>query len=242
MIRIFNDSDALSRAAAELIASRMDAAVQSRGEGRLVLSGGQTPMQTYALLAQAPFKTGIPWGKLEIFWGDERCVPPGDERHNGGRAHDLLLDHVRVSPERVHPIICNGAPRAAAQAYDLMLHKKLTGKPPRLDVTLLGLGAEGHTASLFPGTPILGEEHRWAAEVHRQDESITRVSMTPALLNQSRLVIFLVSGGAKAAALKGVLHGPYDPQHLPAQSIRPQSGECLWLADEEAAAKLGEGA
>lgn len=242
VIRIFDDPDTLSRAAAEQITVHIEAVLQEDTECRIALSGGGTPQQTYRLLAREPFRSRIAWAKLVIFWGDERCVPSGDARHNATQAFRSLLDHVPVDSARVHPIVCDVSPRSTARAYEELLQRQIGTAAPALDLTLLGMGADGHTASLFPRSRLLHKAHRWVAEVFQEEEKMHRITMTPVLLNQSAQILFLVSGSAKSATLKQVLEDPYDPINLPAQSIKPQQGRCTWMVDRAAAAKLNKSA
>jgi 6-phosphogluconolactonase len=236
MIRVYADLESVSRAAADLIAAQANLAVAARGRFSLALSGGSTPRRTYELLAAPPFKDQAPWDRMHVFWGDERCVPPDDPRSNARMAREAWLDHVPIPAGQIHPIDCAGDPDAAARDYEAGLRKFFAGAAPRLDLVLLGLGDNGHTASLFPGTPVLQERERWAAAVYVAAGDLYRVTLTAPLINQAAHVVFLVAGGAKAAVLRDVLHGPRDPARLPAQLIRPDGGELLWLADREAAA------
>jgi 6-phosphogluconolactonase len=238
MIRVYADLESLSRAAADLIAAQANLAVAARGRFSLALSGGSTPRRTYELLAAPPFKDQAPWDRMHVFWGDERCVPPDDPRSNARMAREAWLDHVPISAGQIHPIDCARDPDAAARDYEAGLRRFFAGAAPRLDLVLLGLGDNGHTASLFPGTPVLQEQERWAAAVYVAAGDLYRVTLTAPLINQAAHVVFLVAGGAKAAVLRDVLHGPRAPARLPAQLIRPDGGELLWLADREAAALL----
>jgi 6-phosphogluconolactonase len=238
MIRVYADLESLSRAAADLIAAQANLAVAARGRFSLALSGGSTPRRAYELLAAPPFKDQAPWDRMHVFWGDERCVPPDDPRSNARMAREAWLDHVPIPAGQIHPIDCARDPDAAARDYEAGLRKFFAGAAPRLDLVLLGLGDNGHTASLFPGTPVLQEQERWAAAVYVAAGDLYRVTLTAPLINQAAHVVFLVAGGAKAAVLRDVLHGPRDPARLPAQLIRPDGGELLWLADREAAALL----
>jgi 6-phosphogluconolactonase len=241
MIRVYPDLEALSQAAAALVVKQAGLAVISRGRFSLALSGGNTPRRTYELLAQPPFVTQAPWNRMHIFWGDERCVPLDDPRSNARMARQAWLDHVPIPETQIHPLNCAQAPAAAAQQYEAQLRKFFTGQPHRLDLVLLGLGENGHTASLFPGTSVLQEKSRWAAEVYVAEQDLYRVTLTAPLINQAAVVAFLVAGDSKAGVLREVLQGPRNVEHLPAQLIQPQNGELLWLADRKAAAQLPTG-
>jgi 6-phosphogluconolactonase len=238
MIHVYPDLESLSQAAATLLVERANLAVAARGRFSVALSGGTTPRRTYELLAAPPFKDQAPWHRMHIFWGDERCVPLDDPRSNALMAKEAWLDHVPIPPSQLHPLNCSQAPAEAARQYEAHLRQFFAGRPPRLDLVLLGLGDNGHTASLFPGTPVLKETERWAAEVYVAEQDFYRVTLTAPLINQAALVAFLVAGEAKAGVLWEILHGPRDPERLPAQLIQPHSGELLWLIDLKAAARV----
>lgn len=240
MIEIFADLNALSDAAARLFADLAQDAITARGRFSVALSGGATPSRTYELLAQPPFRDRVPWPKVHVFWGDERCVPADDPRSNYRMARQALLDHVPIPLEQIHPIPCCEKPRAAAERYETLLQTFFGEQPPRFDLVFLGLGENGHTASLFPGTPVLEERQRWVAEVYVAEQNLFRVTLTAPLLNHAAVVVFLVAGAAKAEVLREVLEGAPNPTRLPAQLIRPRDGQLRWLIDR-AAASLVEG-
>jgi len=241
MIQVYDDLESLSHAAAELFVRRAQQAVQARGRFSVALAGGHTPRRTYELLAQRPLRDRVPWAQVHVFWGDERCVPPDDPRSNARMAREALLDHVPVPAEQIHPIRCAQAPREAAERYEDLLRDFFAGQPPRFDLVFLGLGENGHTASLFPDTPVLDERERWVAEVYVAEQGLYRVTLTAPLLNRARLILCLVAGAAKAPVLHEVLKGPSEPRQLPAQLIRPMDSELLWFVDREAASLLASG-
>lgn len=238
MIRIYADLESLSHAAAELIVAEAQQAVEARGRFAVALAGGITPRRTYELLAQEPLRKQVPWQSTHIFWGDERCVPADDPRNNALMARQRLLDHVPVPSEQIHPMICDHSPREAAVAYEALLRNFFTNGRPRFDLVLLGLGENGHTASLFPGTSILEEQQRWVGEVYLDDEGLHRLTLTAAAINQAALVVFMVSGSDKAPILRKVLKEAQDPRSIPAQLIKPVDGGLLWLVDRDAARLL----
>jgi 6-phosphogluconolactonase len=238
MIKVYPDLESLSQAAASLVVDQANLAVAARGRFSVALSGGATPRRTYELLAAPLLRDQAPWDRVHVFWGDERCVPLNDPRSNARMAREAWLDHVPIPAGQIHPLNCAQSPAAAAQHYEAQLRQCLADQPPRLDLVLLGLGANGHTASLFPDTPVLDEATRWAASVYVKDQDMYRVTLTAPFINQARLVVFLVAGGAKAAVLQEVLYGPRDPKRLPAQLIQPQTGEILWLTDLAAVASI----
>ncbi len=236
MIEVYPDLESLSRAAAALLVQQANLAVAARGRFSVALSGGATPRRTYELLAAPPFVDQAPWDRVHVFWGDERCVPLNDPRSNARMAKAAWLDHVPIPGDQIHPLDCAPDPAAAARQYEALLREFFAGRPPRLDLVLLGLGDDGHTASLFPGTMVLTETERWAAEVCVAEGDLYRVTLTVPLINQAVVAAFLVAGKSKAGVLREVLHGPYDPARLPAQLIQPQNGDLLWLTDRQAAA------
>lgn len=238
MIRISADLEALSHAAAELFADEAQKAVQARGRFAVALAGGNTPCRTYELLAHEPFSSLVPWQHTHIFWGDERCVPADDPRNNALMARHTLLDHVPIPCQQVHPMICAPSPQVAAEKYEDVLRRFFSVGCPRFDLVLLGLGENGHTASLFPGTSILEEQKRWVADVYLAEEGLHRLTLTAAAINQAALVVFLVAGLDKAPILRKVLQESQDPGSIPARLIKPVDGGLLWLVDQGAASLL----
>jgi len=238
VIEIYADRESMSLAAAELFARMADEAVRARGRFSAVLSGGETPRLMYTLLATQPIEGRIDWKRVHVFWGDERCVPPDDPMSNERMARHTFLDHVPISPEQVHPIHCDKSPPRAAARYEKFIRSFFERGEPRFDLVLLGLGGNGHTASLFPGSAVLEERDRWVAEVTVPGQGFSRVTMTAPLINLARMVMFLVSGSLKSRILHDVLEGPRDTTRFPAQLIQPEHGELLWMADQAAAAGL----
>lgn len=239
-IRIFRDAAALNREAAELFTARAEAAISMAGRFSVVLSGGSTPLGVYRLLAGSPFRDRVPWGGVEVFWGDERCVPEEDPRSNAGNAGRVWLGKVPLAAERIHPIACAGSPVEAALDYERLLESHFENIAPRFDLVFLGLGEDGHTASLFPGDPLREDGGRLVREVRRQGGEPRRVTLLPGALSRAALVVFLVSGALKAEALKSVIEEGGDPERFPARLIRPDlhGGELLWMVDEAAASLL----
>jgi 6-phosphogluconolactonase len=239
VIRLCKDPEALSHGAAEFFVRIAREAVAARGRFCVVLSGGGTPRRTYELLAQPPFRDGVDWTMTHVFWGDERCVDPDDPRSNARMAREALLRHVPVPPGQVHPM-CRPSPEEGASLYEALLRDFWGAAAPRFDLILLGLGPDGHTASLFPGDPVLSEVKRWVAPVYVAAPDLHRLTLTAPLLNRARVVAFLVTGAAKATVVRDVLQGPRDPLRLPAQLIHPEGGELHWLLDDEAAGALNQ--
>ncbi|MBI4964413.1 MAG: 6-phosphogluconolactonase [Desulfomonile tiedjei] len=237
-IRVFSDTEELSKAAADLFVQSSRDAVAAKGRFSVALSGGGSPRETHRMLAQSPHREKVPWEKVHVFWGDERCVAPGDPRHNATTAFEDMLNHVPVKTNHIHAISCNESPGTAAEAYDSLLRDFFKDTPTSFDLIFLGLGQDGHTASLFPHNPVLDEKERWAKEVFVPEQRMYRVTLTAAVINRADYVVFLVYGDGKSQVLRDVLEGPHAPQLLPAQLIRPAKGKLLWLVDESAASKL----
>ncbi len=241
-IRIFADPMAQSRFAADRILALAREAVELRHRFHFVLSGGSTPEPLLAILADQPYQAILPWQDTHIFWGDERCVPPEAEGSNFGQAQRLLLSHVPLRAENIHRIVGELPPEKAAADYRGQLLAFAEGGLawPRFDVVLLGLGGDGHTASLFPG--LLPQEAGGLAAIavkaDYQGRPAERVTLTPPVFNNARQIIFLVNGAAKAGAVKATLEGATDIPRWPAQRIRPSSGQVLWLLDKAAAGDL----
>lgn len=237
-IRIFPDSPAIAQAAADMIVAAFRGTPRDRNFS-LVLSGGSTPKILYRLLAGESYRTQIDWSRVEIFFGDERCVPPDHAESNFKMADDALLSHVSLKPDNIHRMRGEIDPNEAAIEYGKMLKARFGDGGP--DVTLLGMGDDGHTASLFPHTPAVSEtHHRCVAQF--VEKSTTgrswRITLTAPFLNRSAQVLMLVTGAAKAASLAQVIYGAPNPQQFPSQLIRPASGRLIWLLDPPAAAQL----
>ncbi len=236
-------SGAVARAAAKLFINSILSAVAARGRARVAISGGSTPKAMFALLANAeqPFLKQVPWEALDLYWVDERCVPPDDKESNYRMTNEAMLLHVPLAPERVHRMEGEFDPEVAASRYESTLRNtfKLEGaETPTFDLILLGMGDDGHTASLFPHTAALDEMSRLVVANHVAQKNTWRITLTWPVINQGRLVAFLIEGEAKAGILHEVLLGSYDPETKPSQLIRPASGELLYLLDAAAAAKL----
>ena len=218
-------------------------AVSARGVARLALSGGSTPKAVFELLADpsAPFLSSIPWKQLQIYWVDERCVPPTDKESNFLMTRTAMLDKVPLPPENIHRMEGELDPEEAASRYEAEIRNsfRLEGaETPTFDLILLGLGPDGHTASLFPHTQGLNEMSRIAIANHVPQKDVWRITLTWPVITQGREVAFLIEGREKAEMVKTVFVGPYDPESLPAQLIRPASGKLTLLLDTAAAAQL----
>jgi 6-phosphogluconolactonase len=242
--RVYPQQDALSRAVAEHFVGAIQAAVAARRFARIAISGGSSPKPVFSLLADPsqPYREKVPWDRLSVFWVDERCVPPDHQDSNYRVAHELLFSRVPIAPERVIRIQGELDPEEAAAVYESAIrgHFRLEGAElPIFDVLHLGMGDDGHTASLFPNTEGLHELGRVAIANHVPQQAQTwRVTLTWPVINAAREVFFLVDGAKKADPLGRVLRGPYDPEALPSQLIQPQNGRLLFYLDSAAAAHL----
>ncbi|WP_186755607.1 6-phosphogluconolactonase [Echinicola salinicaeni] len=238
MINIHKDPAALGEVAAKLFVNSAKAAIEEKGKFTVALTGGSSPVQLYKLLAEEKYKSQVDWDKVFVFWGDERWVPLEDEQSNAGMAYDTLLNHVPVPKENIYPMWAAGiTPEARAAEYEGYLRKEL-GEAGVFDLILLGMGDDGHTASLFPGTEVLEEKEKWVEGYFLKAKDIHRITLTAPLINKAKKIVFFVFGENKSNALYEVLEGEPNYQLYPSQLIEPLEGELLWLADEAAASKL----
>ena len=236
---VFPDQPGFIDGAANFIVDLATQAIAERGRFTIALSGGGTPRPIYARLSSADYRDRIEWSQIHVFFGDERCVPPDDVQSNYRMAREALLDHVSLPPDHIHRIQGEIDPAQAALIYEQELQQLFrTSAFPALDLICLGLGDNGHTASLFPGTAALREKDRWVVPQYVEVMATWRVTFTAPLINATRHSAFLVEGAGKAEVLRRVLEGPYQPDVLPAQLIQPVNGQLHWLVDAAAAAKL----
>ncbi|HYL68663.1 MAG TPA: 6-phosphogluconolactonase [Candidatus Limnocylindria bacterium] len=233
--RVYPDLDALSRAAVEEVLRVVAESVAALGRCAIALSGGRTPARMYALCA-SEYNAQTPWDRVHLFWGDERFVPQNDPRSNYHMAREALITRVPIPAANVHPVPTNfSQPQQAADAYEAELQKFFGSAQPAFDVQLLGLGGEGHTASLFPGSPALEEKKRWVAAVCVPAEPPDRLTLTPVVFNCGRNTFFLVAGEDKRKILSALRREPDSKiSEYPAARIRP-SGRVLWFLDQAAA-------
>lgn len=242
-VSIQPDPATLYQTAARRFARLARQAVEQKGSFTVALAGGSTPRGLYALLADDPeLHAALPWAQIRFFWGDERHVPPDHPDSNYRMVWDALLSKVPVLPENVHRIRAEGDDaEAAARDYEQVLRDcfHLSGSDfPRFDLALLGLGLDGHTASLFPGTPALEGRRRFVVANRVEQLASYRITLTVPVFNNACCVAFLVAGSNKAQVLHDVLQGPHEPKRLPAQLISPIQGRLVWLVDSEAAQRL----
>lgn len=233
------DADALAQEAARRFVAATQAAIAARGRFTVALSGGSTPKALFGVLAALPYREQIEWANVQVFWGDERCVPPTDEQSNYRLARETLLTKVPIPEAQIHRIPAEDPDHErAALAYATTLRQIFAladGEFPTFDLIHLGLGPEGHTASLFPGSPALSADRALVAAPYVEQVAAYRITLTPPTINAAREVQFLVAGAGKAAIVHQILHAPYDPNALPAQIVAPSPGTLAWLLDEAAA-------
>jgi 6-phosphogluconolactonase len=228
--------------AAEFILNAAKQAISERGFFSIALSGGSTPKRLYEMLSSPAWRDRIPWNNIEFFWGDERYVLPSDASSNFRMTNEAMLSKVPVAPDKVHRVATEvEPPEAAADAYEDEIRRVVptrSSSVPEFDLILLGLGTNGHTASLFPNQPALHEQSKLVIAEFIEEVKMTRISMTFPLLNAAKHVLFLSFGHDKAAVLKDVITGKHDPERLPAQLVQPSPGSLTWLIDPPAAADL----
>ena len=244
VIRTFEDPEHVAQAAAtEFIALSHDA-IDARGRFVVALAGGSTPKRLYELLGDEAHRGQVDWTRVEFFWGDERPVAPNHSDSNFGMAKRALLDKLNLPAAQIHRMPADRPDvDAAAREYQneiaATFGTSATGAPPAFDLVLLGMGPDGHTASLFPQTTALAETARWVVPNPVPKLNATRMTLTPPILNRARHILFSAGGADKAAVLAEVLEGPSDPQRLPSQLIDPPPpGQVVWLVDLAAARNL----
>ena len=238
-LAVLPSAAALADAAAGRFITAARDAIASHGQFIVALSGGSTPRDTYLLLGTEALVSRVMWSRVQVLWGDERCVPPDNIESNYRMARETLLDRVPIPAANVHRIHGEDDPATAAEVYEATLRALLrTPAGARIDLILLGLGEDGHTASLFPGNAAVHERTRWVMAARASAASVWRITLTPAVINAAAEILFLVSGGAKAGILRRVLEHPRRAQELPAQAIAPSNGRVRWCVDAAAAADL----
>ncbi len=238
-IIIKDDPILLAKQAAEIFVASARRSVGKRGRFAVAISGGSTPRRMHKMLAREPYFLNIPWGKIHIFWVDERCVPQDNRESNCGMAKRDFINEVPISETQVHLITCESSPGVSAKEYQKILSDFFSFKSTRItrfDLIYLGMGADGHIASLFPGQKTLYEKEKLAVAVKGGDPNVNRISMTLPVLNQARHIVFLITGEEKARTVQTVLEDR--KIRLPAQKIRPLNGQLTWLLDRGAASLL----
>jgi 6-phosphogluconolactonase len=236
-IGIFNTEGDLSEAAAQLVVTAAQEAVTRHGRFLIALSGGSTPAGMFHRLRLAP----LPWPQTHVFWGDERLVPPDDPGSNYGQAAASFLHHVPIPPANIHRVLGEVDAATAVTDYTKQLHQ--IAEPgrawPHFDIAVMGLGSDGHTASLFPGPiPAAASQPVIAVTANYDGRPAQRITLTPLVFNDARHVLFLVMGEGKATAVQSTLHAPHHPEKWPAQRIAPHNGQTTWFLDKTASQQL----
>lgn len=235
MIQIYNNTEEINTVAADLFVADAQKAIAEKGKFSVVLTGGSSPAGIYKLLASDDYKNKIDWSKVFIFWGDERWVPLNDDLSNAKMSYATLLSHVPIPSENIFEMYKDGVtPEEYAATYEQSIRKVL-GEEGKFDLILLGMGDDGHTASLFPGEAVLDEQTKWVSAYYLEPQKMHRITLTAPLINKAEKIIVVAFGEKKAPALKEVTTGAYNPVTYPMQLIKPVSGELLFLVDKSAA-------
>jgi len=238
-IHIYRDASAVSRALADIFVEISQTASADRGRFSVALSGGNTPRAAYELLAESPACDDVCWSDTYVYFGDERCVPPDDSQSNYHMAQETLLSKVPLPPKNVHRMRGEVDPKQAAEEYARVLVDDL-GPTPQLDLVMLGMGPDGHTASLFPGNNPETDSDKLVRAVYAETQQMWRITLTPKVINAARNVVFAAEGATKAGTLAAVREGPYNPLQYPSQIVSPTNGRLIWLVDESAAGQLSK--
>ncbi len=239
---VCKDAGEVSRRGAELFVRMASERAGENQRFSVALSGGSTPKTMFQLLASDEFRAQVPWGQVDLFWGDERCVPPDHADSNYRMTREALLERVPIPKENVYRIPADHQDRdKAAALYQETLRRYFglgPGQLPRFDLVYLGMGDDGHTASLFPGTKALAQERDFVTKNYVDKFQSYRITLTAPAINNAKHVVFLIAGAGKADRLHEVLEGPSDPDRLPSQLIQPEGGRLVYIVDQAAAAEL----
>jgi 6-phosphogluconolactonase len=237
-IKIFSTREYLNQAVAEYFIKVARTSIQDRGIFSAALSGGSTPEPVYRTLGSLEKEKQLDWDNIHFFWGDERCVPPDHPDSNYRMVREALLEHIRIPEENVHRVLSEYEPHISAQSYEATLRDFFKGDFPQFDLVFLGMGDDGHTASLFPHSAGLKEEDRWFIENYAPAMDTWRLTLTKNAINAARHIAVLVIGESKADMLLDVLEGDHQPGDKPIQLIDPKNGQMVWFLDQAAAKKL----
>jgi 6-phosphogluconolactonase len=234
MVSIFSSKEEITAHAANIFVAAAQNAIQKRGRFLVALTGGSSPISIYKLLATPQYKAKIDWKNVFVFWGDERWVPLDDERSNAKMSSDSMLNHVGIPKSNLFPMYKHGfSPEEYALKYEKLI-KSHTGEHGQFDLILLGMGDDGHTASLFPGESVLHENNKWVSAYYLESQSMYRITLTAPFINRAKEIVVITFGESKAHALNEVLYGDYNPEKYPTQLIKPLDGKLLFLTDQAA--------
>lgn len=237
-LHIFKNKEELSDELALWLCDLISDSLKNQEFFSLVLSGGETPKLLYKKLATKEYKKKINWKRVHLFWGDERVVPFTGDRNNAKVAYDLLINHIDIPAAQVHRMRTDIEPKIAVEEYRKILHTYFGHTSKSFDLVLLGMGDDGHTLSLFPGSPIIEDHTHWVNAVFNEKQGMYRITLMPLLVNKASKIAFIVDGANKTIVLQEVLEGEYLPAKFPAQIINPKDGELHWFVDEAAAKDL----
>jgi len=235
---VYKNKEKLCDELAEWMCDVINSTLQEQEFFTLALSGGETPKLLFKKLASARFKEKIIWKRVHIFWGDERAVPFDDERNNAKQAYELLIKHIDIPAAQIHRMRTDIEPLFAAKEYQKILHTYFDNTAKSFDLVLLGMGDDGHTLSLFPGSPVIEEKVNWVNAAYDEQQHIYRITLMPIIVNRSAKIAFMISGENKAGVLKKVIEDKFMPSVLPAQIIKPEKGELHLFLDEAAAKQI----
>lgn len=235
MLHIQKNPSAVTVALAEWITQTIETTLQKQDRFTWALTGGNSPKALYDMLAASPYKERIAWNKIHVFWGDERAVPFSDDRNNAKMTYAHLLNKVPVIPAQVHVMRTDTEPEQAALEYEKILHQYFGEGGKSFDLVLSGMGDDGHTLSLFPGTEVIHEKEAWVKAFYLTSQQMYRITLTTPVVNRASFIVFLTFGANKSKALYEVLEGSPDADLYPSQVIKPNSGELHWFVDEAAA-------
>jgi len=239
-IHIAKNANQLSEDLAAWIGNYITEVLTKKERFTFVLSGGSTPKRLYSILSATPYKETIAWERIHFFWGDERAVPYADDRNNAKMCYEELLSKVPVLEQNIHVMRTDISPEESVKAYEAVLDEYLKGSETSFDLVLLGMGDDGHTLSLFPGTEVIHEKDHNVAAFFLAAQDMYRITLTAPIVNDSACVVFMAVGNGKAETLKNVLEGKRNVDQFPSQIINPEKGQLHWFVDEAAAALLGK--
>lgn len=235
MVTIFENKEEITIHASDIFTAAAQNAIKQRGRFVVALTGGSSPISIYQLLATSPYRDKIDWNLVFVFWGDERWVPLDDELSNAKMSCEYLLDHVGIPKANIFPMYESGVkPQDYAAHYEQSI-KNVLGEDGKFDLILLGMGDDGHTASLFPAQPVLQENTKWVSAYYLASQNMYRITLTVPLINKAREIMVVTFGANKLYALNEVLYGEYNPQKYPMQLIKPLDGKLLFVTDKAAA-------
>ncbi|MDQ6762278.1 MAG: 6-phosphogluconolactonase [Bacteroidota bacterium] len=237
-VEIYNSTDELAEGMAVWICALVQATLQKQEFFTLVLSGGETPKSLFKKLASEKYIDKINWERLHIFWGDERAVPSTDERNNAKMAMDYLLDAVDIPAAQIHKMRVDIEPIFSAKEYEKILHTYFDNTQQSFDLVLLGIGEDGHTLSVFPGSALIDKHDNWVESIYNEKQQMYRITLTPDIVNKASHIAFMANGENKSSTLQRIIEGSFEPDVLPAQTIKPVNGELYWFLDKDAAKDL----